>query len=101
MEKLNCNEILEVLKEKLENVSTFAYEDYDEEELGLGKIEEIYQHGGEGEGSNWWSVKFFKDHNVYIKVSGYYTSYNGTDFDEGWECCTEVKPQTKTITVYN
>lgn len=52
-----------------------------------------------GEGSNWFSVKHFIDHDVYIKVSGFYTSYNGCDFD-GWEDCSEVFPQQKTITVY-
>lgn len=96
---MNYQEILEVLKSKELTVENFAYEDYDSKELGLGEIEEIHQQGGEGEGSHWESVKYFKDHNIYIKVTGFYSSYNGTDFD-GWSDCSEVKPIEKTITVY-
>ena len=62
--------------------------------------EEIEQVGGEDEGSHWHSVKYFPDHDVYICVTGYYSSYNGTDFYDEWGCCTEVRPQQKTITVY-
>lgn len=106
MKKLTFKEILEVLKafeydngEEL-SVRNFAYENYDRDLLGLGEIKEVEQHGGEGEGSNWFSVKHFKDHDVYIKVQGYYTSHYGTDFD-GWDdACTEVKPTTKTIQVF-
>jgi hypothetical protein len=66
--------------------------------LGLGEIEEVDQVGGEGEGEYWHSVKHFKDHDVYIKTIGFYSSYNGTDFYEGYG--EEVKPQQKTITVF-
>jgi len=96
----NFDEILEVLKEKLNDVSDFAYEDYDDDELGLGEIKEVEQVGGEDEGSTWYSVKHFVDHDVYVRVDGYYSSYNGTDFYDGWNCCSEVKPIQKTITVY-
>ena len=105
MEKLNFQQILEIVKQKLDpdndgsGVEEFAYEDYDHEELGLGEIEEVEQEGGMDEGSNWTSVKHFKDHDVYICVSGFYSSGNGTDFD-GWFDCTEVRPTQKTITVY-
>lgn len=66
--------------------------------LGLGKIEEVDQYGGEGQGSTWYSIKYFEDHDVYIKTSGYYSSYHGTDFDYGYG--EEVRPTEKTITVY-
>ena len=65
----------------------------------VGAWSEIAQQGGEGEGENWYSVKYFPDHDVYLKVSGHYYSYDGTHFD-GWESVKEVKPQEKTITVY-
>jgi hypothetical protein len=61
--------------------------------------EEVEQYGGEGQGDTWYSVKYFPDHDVYIRVDGFYSSYNGTDFN-GWSDCTEVRPQEKTITVY-
>lgn len=68
------------------------------ENVGLN-WEEIDQYGGEGQGDTWYSVKYFPDDDVYIKVNGFYSSYNGTDFD-GWEDCQEVRPIEKTITVY-
>lgn len=115
--KKTYQEILEVLKEKISKVDEFAFEGfggdkkYPEAKYNtpeyqiyispeLGEEIEIEQVGGEGEGSHWHSVKYFKDHDVYIKVTGYYSSYNGTDFDEGWDCCSEVRPEQKTITVY-
>lgn len=69
------------------------------EQLGLN-WEEVEQYGGEGQGDTWYSVKYFKDHDVYIKVNGWYQSYNGTEFHSGWDSCKEVKPSQKTITVY-
>lgn len=103
MKKLNYEQIYEKLEEffdKDENggVSAFAYEDYDSKELGLGEIEEVAQKGGENEGSEWYSVKYFKDHDVYIKVEGYYSSYHGTDFENGYG--DEVRSKLKTITIY-
>ena len=97
---MNYQKILEVLKEKLEDVYSFAHEDYEEEELGLGKIEEVDSYGGEDCGSEWYSVKYFSDHDVYIRVDGYYSSYEGVDFYDGWDCCSNVRPKEKVITVY-
>ena len=42
----------------------------------LKKIKELW----DGKGDTWWSVKYFMDHNVYIKIWGSYSSYNGTEF---------------------
>ena len=61
---------------------------------------EVAQKGGEGEGDEWYSVKYFPQHDVYIRVDGWYQSHNGTEFYEGWGCCSEVRPQEKVITVY-
>jgi hypothetical protein len=70
------------------------------QQLGL-EWEEVEQHGGEGKGSSWWSVKYFPKEDIYIKVKGYYESYNGTDFYGGYDdTCSEVKPEEKTIIVY-
>ncbi len=66
--------------------------------LGLGEVVEVEQYGGSDKGSTWYSVKYFKDHDVYIRTNGYYQSYNGTEFDQGYGY--EVTPQEKTITVY-
>ena len=66
--------------------------------LGLGEVEEVIQVGGESQGTTWYSVKYFKDHDVYIRIDGHYTSYNGADFYEGYG--REVVPTEKTIVVW-
>jgi len=70
------------------------------ESLGLGPIENVDRKGGEGEGEEWYTVFYFPKHDVYLKCDGFYESYNGTEFYNGWDDCFEVKPQEKTITVY-
>jgi hypothetical protein len=99
VKQLTAKEILAIVEEKVDSVSSFAYGDFDETELGLGEYEEVEQHGGENEGSNWYSVKHFKDHGVYIKTEGYYQSHYGTDFENGFG--HEVFPKQKSVTVYS
>jgi|SRR6188508_2008856 len=96
--KMTYQEILEGLKELCGEVDNYAWGNFDDEIFGGSKI--VDRYGGEGQGETWYNVRYFPQHNVYIKVDGFYTSYSGTDFDDGWECCSEVKPQIKTITVY-
>ena len=102
-----------------ENYSRDTFKKYQEENMGgkstwtlmdeefkaagspkslLGEWEEIKQRGGEGEGNTWYSIKYFKDHDVYIRTDGWYSSYHGTDFNDGYG--EEVKPVQKTVTVY-
>jgi hypothetical protein len=97
---MTAQEILEKLPEIFEDVSEFAYEEdwTDDDNTGIGDFKEITQYGGEGKGEEWYSIKYFPKHDIYIRVDGFYTSYNGTDFEEGWG--QEVKPVTKTVTVY-
>lgn len=104
---MNYQEIIDVLREEVDNVSKFAHMEFGKSTgrksvfvKGIGECQEIDQHGGEGEGNDWWSVKYFPDHDVYIKVEGSYTSYDGTDFYEGWDSCREVKPKEKVVIVY-
>lgn len=66
--------------------------------LGLGEIVEVYKYGGEDCGSTWYSVKYFVDHDVYIRTDGYYSSYNGTDFEDGYG--DEVKKVERLVTVF-
>ena len=119
--KKTAKEVLERLKEFFnDDVSLYAFGDYIEaksfdcnkykdlswqeteaeclKQLGLGEIEEVEQRGGEGQGDRWYTIKYFKDHDVYIKTKGFYSSYNGTDFYYGFG--EEVKPTQKTVTVY-
>lgn len=108
MEKLTFSQIIEHVQKYYDSVYEFADDsgndftktgkDYDCH--GLGVMNEVEQVGGEGKGDTWYSVKYFQDHDVYIKVSGWYQSYSGTDFGDWDEACKEVRPQEKTITVY-
>ena len=46
--------------------------------------EHVDKHGGEGEGEDYWSVYKFTHgtDSVYVKFSGRYQSYSGSDYDE-------------------
>lgn len=68
-----------------------------ESELGLiVKFED--NHGGEGEGSQYWSVySFTKDNQtVHVKFNGWYTSHYGSEFTEWFF----VKPKKVTVTQF-
>ena len=65
---------------------------------GVGKWKEMEKHGGKGEGNEWHSVKYFIEHDIYIKTTGFYQSHHGTDFDYGYG--EEVKPVEKKVTVF-
>ena len=94
---MTAEEILEVIEQAGIRVNDFAYGDFETPE-GVGPFEEVDQVGGEGQGDHWHSVKYFKDHDVYIKTIGFYSSYNGTDFYNGYG--KEVRPKEKTITIF-
>jgi hypothetical protein len=56
------------------------------------------RYGGEGEGSDYWSVYSFTDgmQVVFIQFQGWYASHDGNTFEEFYE----VQPVEKTITVF-
>lgn len=55
-------------------------------ELAENKIsfEHMDNHGGEGEGEDYWSVYKFTSgtDEVYVQFQGWYASYNGSEFTE-------------------
>lgn len=73
-------EIVEILKEKVDLIQ-WCYDDFDKEELEkeLGSFERIEEHGGEGEGQNYYTIDYFKEHNVYVKLQASYYSYHGVE----------------------
>ena len=104
--KKTYEEILEILKRDL-SVEDLAFHNFPQEWYNpnfmhpeLGFFKEVDSYGGEGQGETWYTVLHFVEHDVYIRIDGFYTSFNGTDFYEGWESCSNVQPITKTITVY-
>lgn len=83
-----------------DNSKLSSYEMVNEylEFIGLGEIQVVDKYGGEGKGDTWYSVKYFKKHNIYIKTIGFYTSYNGVDLYDGYG--DEVKPNKRTVIIY-
>lgn len=47
--------------------------------LPSGQVEQVAQHGGEGEGDEYWVV--FSVGDQLFRVEGYYSSWNGTDWE--------------------
>lgn len=85
--------------DKLPSKYTISVQEW-KKDNNLPEWKEIEQYGGEDMGSTWYSIKYFPELDLYIKVSGWYQSYHGTDFSDWDSACKEVRPQQKTITVY-
>lgn len=101
MNKLTGEEIIKILSDNLDSVKDFAYQGISiTASLGVGIIEEVAKYGGQGKGEIWYKVYYFKDHDVYLKVDGFYASYDGTTFGDWNEAVKVVVPREKTITVY-
>jgi len=59
----------------------------------LGPIKHKHISGGEDEGSDYVDIYYFPKYNIYLKASGYYTSYDGVS---DWEPLKEVFPKEVT-----
>lgn len=67
------------------------------EKLGQFKLVQDNENDLEGYGEvQVKKVFYFLDHDIYVQFKGHWSSYSGVQF----ESCKEVKPITKTITVY-
>lgn len=98
MSKLTVEEIINLVENSEITVEDFAYCDIEKTLPNIGEWEEVDSYGGEGQGDTWYSVKYFPKHDVYIRTDGWYSSYVGVEFYDGYG--KEVKPVEKTITVY-
>ncbi len=77
-----------------------AYAEFDHDAFGFGKVEVFNRQTGDINNTSYChSVLYFKEHDTYIKVNGWYSSYSGCREWEDYEL-SEVKPQTKQITVW-
>ena len=81
MQKKSFNQIMRIIKDNL-SVYDFAY-GYIPKDLGLGEVKVVEKYGGEDQGSTWFRIQHFVDHDVYIKTDGHYSSYGGTEFYDG------------------
>lgn len=100
---MTFQEIIQKFKDANISVEEFAYSQYSTEndlKEGIPEWKEVEKYGGEGQGDTWYSVKYFPEYNIYMKVSGWYQSYDDTEFGDWESACKQVFPQQKTITVY-
>lgn len=93
---MNFQEIIAKARQLGMDKSDIAYGEFDDDVFG--EVREVYSKGGEGKGEDWERVYHFVDHNVYLSMQGFYSSYGGTDFDN-YEP-KEVFPKQKTVTVF-
>lgn len=94
-------ELIDIFEKAELSVGDVAYGEFEGEPLGLGPVEtDLVRTGGEDEGSNWSAVHYFPEMGLYIRMSGDYQSYNGTEF-YGWEQSLDiVEPKQVTVTQY-
>jgi len=84
------------------NASRFGY-GYDidkeavREQFGEFKYELTNHRLDSGDHDTVLTVIYFKDHDLRVGIYGYYSSHNGSDFDEGF--CI-VEPKQVTVTKY-
>lgn len=65
---------------------------------GLGWVSIPENFGGEGMGDDRWVVFYIEATGQYFKKSGYYASYDGTNWGDG--DFAVVSPKEKVVTVY-
>lgn len=95
---MTFEDIIKELEAQEIGVFDFALGDIENPLPNIGAWVEVSQRGGQGKGPEWYSVKHFIEQDVMIKTVGFYSSYNGLFFDEGYG--VEVKQVTKTITIF-
>lgn len=63
----------------------------------LGQVKVVDEYGGSGQGDDYWLVAYFSKFDTYIRIDGWYNSYDGGELDGDPYI---VKPVEKTIVVY-
>lgn len=100
--EFTAQEIINKFQELNIDVEELAHDNIDSYILRENNLEyeKVMKKGGEGKGDEWFAVKYFPKHDVYLKIDGWYSSYEGTSFEGYSSSVTEVKPVQKMITVY-
>lgn len=62
----------------------------------LGAYDLVDEYGGEGQGDDYYAIYYFKDHDVYVKFSGWYASHYGSEYSD----MEQVFPEEITVTKY-
>jgi hypothetical protein len=92
--KLTGEEIIEILCDKYEP-SNFAWEELEEEDFGEYElVDDVEETSGEA-----WKIIYFKEHDVYVRINGYYNSYDScSEFEES--DYDVVEPYQAVVTFY-
>lgn len=93
----NSNELIDIItKNYLQQALFFNdFDDVDVEGLGLGELE---YKDKRCDTSEFWQVIYFKDHDIYLKISGWYDSYG--QGEHSYDSIKEVKPKDVILTTY-
>lgn len=95
---MTAQDILNKIDELQISNREFAYADWEEEfDAFVGQHKRVSRWGGEGEGENIGYVYHFSEHDVYLRIDGYYQSHYGSEWDNA---PYEVRPKEKIIIVY-
>lgn len=97
VKKLTAEEILQKIQEYKISWDDLGYDEVRWENYDFGKVENVDDYGGEGQGETFYVVYHFIDHDVYIKIDGWYQSYNGAEFETA---PFEVRPVEKMVIFY-
>lgn len=96
--KKTVEEIIDHLHAIDDITNRLGYEDYNDEEIGLGEIKLVEDIGGyEGAGEYMAKVYHFVEHDVYLKMEGYYSSWDGSEWESGF---THVEPKEVMVIQY-
>lgn len=96
---MEINKLIKELKSKSQNDIYSLFEELEEGNSELFGSTELVDECGDTEGGGEYSMKVFhfKDSNLFVRVTGFYSSYNGCDWNDDWK---QVFPKEKQITVY-
>lgn len=86
---------------QIKKVKTFGFSQfpyvYSRIQLGLDKVTVVDHYGGEGKGELYYTVFHHEPTDEYVKLEGFYSSYGGVTYDNGFQL---VKPTVKQVVVY-
>lgn len=94
---MNAQEIIAALEELEISSEQLGHEDFDSKEVEakLGKFDLV---DNERINDDTWAVYHFIEHDVYLRIDGTYSSYEGSDFSDA--SLYEVVPKEKVSIVY-
>jgi hypothetical protein len=94
--------VCELYNISLEDLDEISYGVYTKDDYAgeLADIRYVTGYGGKGKGEEYWFVLYHTELKQYLKIEGYYQSYNGVEFPTFEKAVTVVKPIEKLVTYY-